>query len=51
SYRILLIDNYLSYLTWQFIYYILLRKIVLVALPPYLTYKLQLLNIGCFGPL
>ena len=51
GYYILLIDNYLSYLTQQFIQYILLRKIVLVAFLPYLTHKLQPLNIGCFGPL
>ncbi|OCK96749.1 uncharacterized protein K441DRAFT_713492 [Cenococcum geophilum 1.58] len=44
-------DNYLSYLTWQFVKYMLARKIVLVALLPYLTYKLQPLDIGCFGPL
>jgi len=33
-------DNYLIYLTWQFVKYVLAYKIVLVALPPYLTYKL-----------
>ena len=44
-------DNYLSYVTWQFIEYALSHKIVLVALPPYLTHKLQLLDVGYFGPL
>ena len=47
----LIIDNYSSYITWQFIKYILLNKIVLVTLPPYLTHKLQPLDIGCFRPL
>jgi hypothetical protein len=47
----LIIDNYLSYITWQFIKYTLSHKIVLVALPPHLIYKLQPLDIGCFGPL
>jgi len=47
----LIIDNYLSHVTWQFIEYTLSNKIVLVALPPHLTHKLQLLDVGCFGPL
>ena len=47
----LLMNNYLSYLTWQFIEYTLTRKIVLVALTPYLTYRLKPLDIGYFGPL
>jgi len=44
-------DNHLSHVTWQFIKYVLLNKIILVTLPPYSTHKLQLLDIGCFGPL
>jgi len=36
QYRLLLMDNYLSHLTWQFIKYALAYKIVLVALLPYL---------------
>ena len=51
SYCMLLMDNHLSHFTWQFIQYTLSHKIVLVALPPYLTHKLQPLDIGCFGPL
>ena len=51
SYRILLMDNHSSHLTWQFIQYALSRKIILVALPPHSTHKLQPLDIGCFGPL
>jgi hypothetical protein len=51
QYRLLLMDNHLSHLTWQFIKYALAHKIVLVALPPHLTYKLQPLDIGCFRPL
>ena len=47
----LLIDKYLSHLTQQFIQYTPSRKIILVALLPYLTHKLQPLDIGCFGPL
>ena len=31
QYRILLMDNYLRYLTWQFVKYTLARNIVLVA--------------------
>ncbi len=51
QYYMLLMDNHLSYLTWQFVEYALARKIVLVALPPYLTHKLQPLDRGYFGPL
>lgn len=51
SYRMLLMDNHSSHLTWQFIQYALSRKIVLVALPPHSTHKLQPLDVGCFGPL
>ncbi|OCK96896.1 CENP-B protein [Cenococcum geophilum 1.58] len=47
----LIIDNHLSHVTWQFIEYTLLHKIVLVALPPHLTHKLQPLDVSCFGPL
>jgi len=44
-------DNYSSHLTWQFVEYALAHKIVLVALPPHSTHKLQPLDVGCFGPL
>ncbi|OCK91280.1 uncharacterized protein K441DRAFT_730483 [Cenococcum geophilum 1.58] len=44
-------DNYSSHLTWQFVKYALAHKIVLVALPPYSTHKLQPLDVGYFGPL
>jgi len=47
----LLMDNHSSHLTWQFIQYTLSRKIILVALPPHSTHKLQPLDIGCFRPL
>ena len=47
----LIIDNHLSHVTQQFIEYTLSHKIVLVALPPYLTHKLQPLDVGYFGPL
>ena len=47
----LIIDNHLSYVTWQFIEYTLSHKIILVALSPYLTHKLQPLDVSCFGPL
>jgi hypothetical protein len=51
QYRLLLMDNHSSHLTWQFVEYALAHKIVLVALPPHSTYKLQPLDVGCFGPL
>jgi DDE superfamily endonuclease len=51
SYRMLIMDNHSSHVTWQFIEYALSHKIVLVALPPHSTHKLQLLDVGCFGPL
>lgn len=44
-------DNHGSHITWQFIEYALSHKIVLVALPPHSTHKLQPLDVGCFGPL
>ncbi|OCK93027.1 uncharacterized protein K441DRAFT_568364, partial [Cenococcum geophilum 1.58] len=50
-YCLLLIDNYSSHFTWQFVKYVLAYKIILVTLLPYLTYKLQPLNVSCFGPL
>ena len=51
SYRMLIMDNHSSHVTWQFIEYALSHKIVLVALPPHSTHKLQPLDVGCFGPL
>ena len=51
QYHMLLMENHLSYLTWQFVEYALAHKIVLVALPPHLTYRLQPLDVGYFGPL
>ena len=51
SYRMLIMDNHLSHVTWQFIEYALSHKIVLVALPPHSTHKLQPLDVSCFGPL
>jgi len=40
QYRLLLMDNHSSHLTWQFVEYALAHKIVLVALPPHSTHKL-----------
>ena len=40
QYCMLLMDNHSSHLTWQFVEYVLVNKIVLVALPPHLTHKL-----------
>ena len=51
QYRLLLMDNYLSHLTWQFIKYALAYKIVLITLLPHSTHKLQLLDVGYFEPL
>ena len=47
----LIMDNHTSHITWQFIKYALSNKIVLVALPPHSTHKLQPLDVSCFGPL
>ena len=47
----LIMDNHSSHVTWQFIKYALSHKIVLVALPPHSTHKLQPLDVSYFGPL
>ena len=51
QYCMLLMDNYLSHFTWQFVEYALAHKIVLITLSLYLIYKLQPLDVGYFGPL
>ena len=51
EWRMLLLDNYDSHLTWQFVFYSLERKIILITLPPHSTHNLQPLDVGLFSPL
>ena len=51
EWRMLLLDNHDSHLTWQFIFYALERKIILITLPPHSTHNLQPLDVGLFSPL
>jgi hypothetical protein len=51
AFRMILMDNHDSHITWQFIEYALLNKIVLVCMPPHSTHLLQPLDVGIFSPL
>jgi hypothetical protein len=43
-------DGYGSHVTWDFFKYCIDNNIICVCLPPHSTYKLQPLNVVCFGP-
>jgi hypothetical protein len=45
------VDGYKSYNSHKFYKYCKEEKIIVLCMPPYLSYLLQLLNIGCFSPL
>ena len=51
QWRMLLIDNHDSHVTWQFIEYAIDHRICLCALPPHSTDQLQPADVGLFGPL
>jgi hypothetical protein len=44
-------DGYGSHVTWDFFKYCIDNNIICLCLPPHSTYKLQLLDVVCFGPL
>ncbi len=50
DYRLLVLDGYGSHVIFQFRKYAYDSKIILLYLPAYTTHKLQLLNVGIFGP-
>jgi hypothetical protein len=45
------VDSYKSYNLHEFYKYYKEEKIIVLYMPPYLSYLLQLLNVGCFSPL
>lgn len=51
AHQLLIIDSYKSYNLHKFYKYCKEEKIIVLYIPPYLFYLLQLLNIGCFSPL
>ncbi len=48
--RLLIVDGHNNHLNIRFINYADKNRILLTFLPPHLTHRLQLLNIGLFGP-
>jgi hypothetical protein len=50
DYRLLILDRYGSHATFQFRKYAHDNKIILLYLPAYTTHRLQLLDVGIFGP-
>jgi hypothetical protein len=51
EYRLLIMDNHSSHVSWKFIEFALSRRIVLLCLPPHSTHQLQPCDVGLFGPL
>jgi hypothetical protein len=49
--RLLIVDGHLSHVNIAFIEFAITHKILLLVLPPYITHRLQPLNVGIFGPL
>jgi hypothetical protein len=45
------VDSYESYNLHEFYKYCEEEKIIVLCMPPYLSYLLQPLNVGCFSPL
>ncbi len=50
-YRLLILNNHDSHVTWQFVIAYYDRKILLLYLLPYIIYLLQPLDVAIFGPL
>lgn len=51
AYRLLILGSYSSHATPKFDQYCIEHKIITLYMPPYTSYRLQLLNVGCFSPL
>ena len=51
EYCLLIVDGYASHVSIEFIKYTLANKIIYLCLLSYLTYLLQLMNVGVFGTL
>jgi hypothetical protein len=51
AHRLLIVDGYESHNLHEFYKYCKEEKIIVLCMPPYLSYLLQLLNVGCFSPL
>jgi hypothetical protein len=51
AYQLLIIDSHKSYNSHKFYKYCEEEKIIVLCMPPYSSYLLQLLNVGCFSPL
>ena len=50
KWRLILYDGHSSHISSKFIRYAVKKEIFLLCLPSYTTHKLQLLDIGLFGP-
>jgi hypothetical protein len=51
AHQLLIIDGYKSYNLHEFYKYCEEEKIIVLYMPPYLSYLLQPLDVGCFSPL
>jgi DDE superfamily endonuclease/Tc5 transposase DNA-binding domain len=51
EYRLVVMDNHGSHISWQFIQFAIERRIVLLCLPPHSTHLLQPCDVGIFEPL
>ena len=51
QYRLLIVNGHTSYVSTEFIKFILANKIIYLCLPLYLTHLLQFLDVDIFSPL
>ncbi len=51
AHRLLIMDNYGSHLTYEFLQYADFHNIVIFTLPPHYTHVTQPLNVGIFQPM
>jgi hypothetical protein len=51
AHQLLIVDSYKSYNLHKFYKFYKEEKIIVLYIPSYLSYLLQLLNVGCFSPL
>jgi hypothetical protein len=51
AHQLLIVDSYESHNSHKFYKYCEEEKIIVLCMPPYSSYLLQPLNVGCFSPL
>jgi hypothetical protein len=51
AHQLLIVDSYKSHNSHEFYKYCEEEKIIVLYMPPHLSYLLQLLDVGCFSPL